>query len=538
MSRLLVLVTAVALVWLTGVSTASAAPAVGVGVVPRDMSLPGPYEVASTAQIVPCTGPGAAAQNADARRQGARTPLKCTTTSPVLGGPERTVDFWYRQPLPARDLSWCSSRQRSQPRLLLHAGAPLGGFRLRGRHREHPTRSAPQSPFFGVRGALAATRDPRSPVFGRVDPRGVILAGHSAGATKAIEAVGLVGAARRGLPVPADLRLPSGTSVRAVLALQPDVYTLTAAVDAPTFTVTGDADQTSRPGPIGTIVQARIDGPAWLAVARGAPHLVTVDPVDTIPFTRATVAFLLATTGDTEGCRAFVGPAWTLRTDPAFIRAVRNRAAAATSCPWVAVMTRVLVMTSPARGLLYTIVETALTLRARGHDVHIVTIADEVPLLRELGLGASPLPADLEQAAPGDHHEKGARTVRALTDRLVARADAEFAHLAALIGAHRPGLVMADVSATGAHLAAEASGLPWAVWSPTFLPLRTDGPPPGLGLRVRDGRIWRARDTALGAIARGVWDGPSSVRSTTCAPNTGCLRWPGPRTSSDPPRSC
>ncbi len=169
-------------------------------------------------------------------------------------------------------------------------------------------------------------------------------------------------------------------------------------------------------------------------------------------------------------------------------------------------MTRILAMTSPARGLLYPIVETALTLRARGHDVHIATIADEVPLLRELGLGASPLPTDLEHAVPGDRHEKGARSVRALTDRLVARADTEFAHLSALVGAHRPDLVMADVSATGAHLAAEASGLPWAVWSPTFLPLRTDGPPPGLGLRIRDGRIWRARDTALGAIARGVWD--------------------------------
>ncbi|MEH3153951.1 MAG: glycosyltransferase [Gordonia paraffinivorans] len=168
-------------------------------------------------------------------------------------------------------------------------------------------------------------------------------------------------------------------------------------------------------------------------------------------------------------------------------------------------MTRILAMTSPARGLLYPIVETALTLRARGHDVHIVTIADEVPLLRELGLGASPLPTELEHAAPGDQHT-GGRSVRSLTDRLVARADAEFRHLCELIGSERPDVVMADISATGAHLAAEASGLPWAIWSPTFLPLRSDGPPPGLGLRVRDGRIWRARDAALGAIARGVWD--------------------------------
>ncbi|GAA2058092.1 glycosyltransferase [Williamsia deligens] len=169
-------------------------------------------------------------------------------------------------------------------------------------------------------------------------------------------------------------------------------------------------------------------------------------------------------------------------------------------------MTRILALTSPARGLLYPIVETALTLRARGHDVHLATIADEVPMLWDLGLGASPLPPALENAVPGDHHDGNHRSVRALTDRLVARADAEFDHLSHLIAQHAPDVVMADVSATGAHLAAEASGLPWAIWSPTFLPLRTDGPPPGLGLRVRPGRVWRARDAALGAVARGVWD--------------------------------
>ena len=86
-------------------------------------------------------------------------------------------------------------------------------------------------------------------------------------------------------------------------------------------------------------------------------------------------------------------------------------------------MTHILAMTSPARGLLYPIVETVLTLRARGHDVHIVTITDEVPLLRELGLGASPLPTGLDDATPGDQHV-GARSVRSLTDRLVERADA------------------------------------------------------------------------------------------------------------------
>ena len=60
---------------------------------------------------------------------------------------------------------------------------------------------------------------------------------------------------------------------------------------------------------------------------------MTVDPVDTIPFTRALVAFLLATTGDAEGCAPFLGPRWSLRTDPTFVRTVRNHAAASAGCP-------------------------------------------------------------------------------------------------------------------------------------------------------------------------------------------------------------
>ncbi|GAA1875575.1 hypothetical protein [Williamsia serinedens] len=333
MSRLLVLVTAVALVSLTGVSAASAAPSTAVGTAPRDLALAGPFEVASTARIVPCSGPGAAEQNADARRQGARTPLQCTANNPIVGGPETSVDYWYPTAGGPRPLVVFVPGNGANPGYFAALARHWAGFGFVVAIAVIRHEVLPQSPFLGVRRALAANADPRSPVFGRIDARSVILAGHSAGATKAIEAAGLVSVAQRGLPVPADLRLPSGTALRAVLALQPDVYTVTAGVEVPTFTVTGDADQTSRPGPIEALVQNRIAGPAWFAVARGAPHLVSVDPVDTIPFTRAVVAFLLATAGDTEGCRAFVGAGWGLRTDPTFIRAVRNGTAASTGCP-------------------------------------------------------------------------------------------------------------------------------------------------------------------------------------------------------------
>ncbi|MGZ8178117.1 poly(ethylene terephthalate) hydrolase family protein [Williamsia sp. SKLECPSW1] len=332
MSRSIVVATLVVLVCL-GLVTAPA-DATPPGVARDDLAAPGPFAVASTARIVPCAGPSAAEQNADARRQGARTALQCTTTQPVIGGPSNSIDFWYPTTAPGpRPLVVFVPGDGANPGYFAALARHWAGYGFVVAIATIRQEILPGSPSYGVRRALAAGRDPRSPMFGRIDTRSVILAGHSAGATKAIEAAGLDGASRRGVPTPADLTLPRGTRLTAVLALQPDVYTVTAGVDVPTFTVTGDADRTSRPDPIGVLVQDRIDGPAWFAVARGAPHLITVDPVRTVPFAGAATAFLLATTGDASACHTFVGRDWALRDDPTFVRAVRNRAATATACP-------------------------------------------------------------------------------------------------------------------------------------------------------------------------------------------------------------
>ncbi|MGJ0118948.1 nucleotide disphospho-sugar-binding domain-containing protein [Williamsia sp. MIQD14] len=164
-------------------------------------------------------------------------------------------------------------------------------------------------------------------------------------------------------------------------------------------------------------------------------------------------------------------------------------------------------MTSPARGVMYPIVETLLELCDRGHDIRVITLADEVAMLRGLGLSASPLPAEIDAALPGDWRGDGTRTPGALTDRLLGRIDAEFAHLTSVIADHRPDMILTDVVATGAQCAAEASGLPWAIFSATFLPLfSTDGPPIGLGLTPREGRLAHMRDTAIAHAAQSLWD--------------------------------
>ncbi len=170
-------------------------------------------------------------------------------------------------------------------------------------------------------------------------------------------------------------------------------------------------------------------------------------------------------------------------------------------------MSRILVMTSPARGLLYPVVETLATLRRRGATIHVITLADVLVRMEDLGFTASALPPELNEARPGDWKGDGRRSVGALTDGLIDRAEAEFRHLTSVISTYRPDMVLTDVSATGAQCAAEASGLPWAIWCPTFLPLfSTDGPPIGLGLRPGTGRAVQVRDATLAHASRAIWE--------------------------------
>ena len=221
MSRSIVVATLVVLVCL-GLVTAPA-DATPPGVARDDLAAPGPFAVASTARIVPCAGPSAAEQNADARRQGARTALQCTTTQPVIGGPSNSIDFWYPTTAPGpRPLVVFVPGDGANPGYFAALARHWAGYGFVVAIATIRQEILPGSPSYGVRRALAAGRDPRSPMFGRIDTRSVILAGHSAGATKAIEAAGLDGASRRGVPTPADLTLPRGTRLTAVLALQPE----------------------------------------------------------------------------------------------------------------------------------------------------------------------------------------------------------------------------------------------------------------------------------------------------------------------------
>ncbi len=167
-------------------------------------------------------------------------------------------------------------------------------------------------------------------------------------------------------------------------------------------------------------------------------------------------------------------------------------------------MATILAYTSPARGHVFPLLPTLLELRARGHTVHVRTLASEVPRLRGLGLLAEPIAAAIEARALDDWK---AKTPLGMMDRAfttwLERARHEVADVRAAVAESGANLLLVDVNSWGAQAAAEASGLPFAVFAPYFLNVQAPGRPPfGLGLAPASGLLGRLRDALLWAALR------------------------------------
>ncbi len=162
-------------------------------------------------------------------------------------------------------------------------------------------------------------------------------------------------------------------------------------------------------------------------------------------------------------------------------------------------MARVLVQTSPSVGHLFPVLGPATALAARGHAVHVLTLADQVERVRELGLGATPIDPAIAAREMDDHAAKNPidaveRAVRTFLDR----APFGFRDLERAIAKHRPDVLIVDNNSYGALTAAEASGLPWCAFQPFFTPLPSkDVPPFGPGLPLARGPLGRLRDAIL-----------------------------------------
>jgi MGT family glycosyltransferase len=165
---------------------------------------------------------------------------------------------------------------------------------------------------------------------------------------------------------------------------------------------------------------------------------------------------------------------------------------------------KILVYTSPARGHLYPIVPIVQELRRRGHQLALSTLASQVELMRTLGIDATPISERIEAIELDDYKARmvPAKGRRALAT-FAARARHEAPDLERAIGDCDPEVLVIDVNCWGAAAVAEASGRPWAMYSPFLLMLPSrDAPAYGPGLAPLGGPLGRARD----AILRRIWN--------------------------------
>ena len=171
-------------------------------------------------------------------------------------------------------------------------------------------------------------------------------------------------------------------------------------------------------------------------------------------------------------------------------------------------MSKIVVYTSPARGHLYPLVPTLQELGRRGHGVAVRTLASEVGRVRALGFAAEAVDPAIE-AREIDDWKAGSppAALLAACRTFVDRGRHEIADLRRAIDLERPDALFVDVNSWGAAAAAEASGLPWAVFAPYFLPVRARGVPPwGLGLAPSRGPFGRVRDAVLWPVVNVLYD--------------------------------
>lgn len=166
-------------------------------------------------------------------------------------------------------------------------------------------------------------------------------------------------------------------------------------------------------------------------------------------------------------------------------------------------MARYLVYTAPARGHLYPVVPTMEELRGRGHQVAVRTLSAEIESLTGLGFSAAPVDAAIEAIELDDWR---ARTpfgaTRRMMQRFAERAGHAVEDLQRAIEEERPEALFVDANSYGAAFAAEASGLPWAIYSITMPQIPSpDAPPFGPGLAPRNDRLGRFRDRVVRRIA-------------------------------------
>lgn len=177
-------------------------------------------------------------------------------------------------------------------------------------------------------------------------------------------------------------------------------------------------------------------------------------------------------------------------------------------------MAVILAYGSPALGHLLPISALLHELANRGHVVHLRTMAAGVDRSRMAGLHVEPVDPQIEAIVGEDWLAKSALGVLKMSiDVLCRRAVFEVDDLRGAIEQLRPNAVIVDANCWGAMSVAEATEVPWLVFSPFTPYLRSRGVPPfGPGLRPLPGIIGDLRDASMRPFVKHLFDRPMLPR--------------------------
>ncbi len=124
-------------------------------------------------------------------------------------------------------------------------------------------------------------------------------------------------------------------------------------------------------------------------------------------------------------------------------------------------MATILAYGSPALGHLLPVSALLRELAGRGHDVHLRTLADGVPIAERLGLQAAAVDPRIEAITGRDWTARSVFGVLNMTiDVLCRRAELEVDDLARAIAEVKPDALILDANCWGAMSAADAGDLP------------------------------------------------------------------------------
>ncbi|WP_413249320.1 glycosyltransferase [Sinomonas flava] len=168
-------------------------------------------------------------------------------------------------------------------------------------------------------------------------------------------------------------------------------------------------------------------------------------------------------------------------------------------------MPTVLAYTSPAMGHLFPLMPLLLELRARGHRVHVRTLASQVGMVRAQGLEAEPIDPRIEAITLDDYAANGpVQALSAFAETVSERGAFDAPDLLSAARSVRPDATIVDINSWGALCAAEALGGAWTSFSPFSPSLRSHAVPPfGPGLAPMAGPLGKARDALVRRLTIG-----------------------------------